>query len=516
MRDQALVEELDAAGVCAAAERVHASMVAAEVEQFYLAVHWLDLHSGEELEAQRRRSGSRALPGMERAKRSGADGTPLVEEFAAMEFGALVRMGFTAADCYIRDAANTRHRHPSLWAALGERRGRVWQARKVSRMCAAAGLTRDQARWVDAVTTPYVGSLPWGRFESLVEAKIIEADPQAAEQRRQAAALARFVRTGQSDEHGLKTLVARASAGDVIFFVAMVDRIAEILALQGDPDPVDVRRSKAVGILATPARALLMLQQAAAEEDGSAEGDSARDDSARDDSGEDEDTDGDQTDADQTDADQASTDGSGPGSGNLPASVDPKKLLPPAVLHIHLSEEVLRGQGGVARMEGVGPITVEQVREFLGSCHVQPVQVLDVAGQRPVDGYEVPERMREALHQRHPACSSPWGTNLSRRKDAEHVIPYVRPDRGGPPGQTSLANLTLLSRFPHRVKTHGRWRLRQPAPGVLQWRSPHGYWFRVDHRGTHPLGKEATPGAAPAQTWQPHVRLDVSGFAHWG
>jgi hypothetical protein len=24
---------------------------------------------------------------------------------------------------------------------------------------------------------------------------------------------------------------------------------------------------------------------------------------------------------------------------------------------------------------------------------------------------------------------------------------------------------------------------------VYLWRTPHGYWFRVDHHGTHPLGK---------------------------
>ncbi|HEX6246482.1 MAG TPA: hypothetical protein VFZ64_01310, partial [Nocardioidaceae bacterium] len=132
----------------------------------------------------------------------------------------------------------------------------------------------------------------------------------------------------------------------------------------------------------------------------------------------------------------------------------------------------------------------------------------------PVDGYEVPARMREALHLRQPACSSPWGTNLSRRKDADHVVPYLPPDRGGPPGQTGMGNLAPLSRFPHRVKTHGRWRLRQPRPGVYEWRSPHGYWWRIDHRGTHPLNREDEPGVPPAQTWESPVLLDLSGFSH--
>ena len=60
-----------------------------------------------------------------------------------------------------------------------------------------------------------------------------------------------FVSTGQCDEHGLKTLIARAEAGDVIVFVAMCDRIAELLLAEGQR-PVDVRRARASGCWATP------------------------------------------------------------------------------------------------------------------------------------------------------------------------------------------------------------------------------------------------------------------------
>jgi hypothetical protein len=475
---------------------------------------------------------------------------------------------------------NTRHRHPVLWAALEAGAARVWQAREVARRCAAAGLDLDQARWVDAVTTPYLVSLPWGRFESLLEAKIVEADPAAAEERARAAALARFVRTGQSSEFGLKTLVARAAAGDVVFFVAMVDRIAAVLLLGGDTDPVDVRRSKAIGILATPARALVMLQQAeaaaAAEADAAAAAgasDGGRDASESDDDETYDDTNDAADDTDGTTGDPAGDDSGGagesvdagaadatagtagdpaddpevvgeldvhpsendaddpapqtrpcpacdgagtvtgdpapftrPGLGGL-AGIDPKRLLPDATLYIHVSAEALRSGVGVARMEGVGPITIGQVREFLGHCHVRPVSVVDLADQRPVDGYEVPARMGEALWLRNPACVSPYGTNLGRGKDKDHVVPYLPPDTGGPPGQTSMENLALLSRFVHRVKTHGRWSLRQPSPGVYEWRTPHGYWFRVDHRGTHPLGKN------PEQH-QDHQHDDRHGERH--
>jgi hypothetical protein len=50
-----------------------------------------------------------------------------------------------------------------------------------------------------------------------------------------------------------------------------------------------------------------------------------------------------------------------------------------------------------------------------------------------------------------------------------------------------------MTRFGHRVKTHGRgFRLRQPEPGIYLWRTPHGYRFRTDHTGSHPLGRDTT------------------------
>ena len=54
-------------------------------------------------------------------------------------------------------------------------------------------------------------------------------------------------------------MIAKANAGDVIWFMATLNRIAEILRLQGDRDSADVRRSKAIGILAQPALALQLL-----------------------------------------------------------------------------------------------------------------------------------------------------------------------------------------------------------------------------------------------------------------
>jgi hypothetical protein len=112
---------------------------------------------------------------------------------------------------------------------------------------------------VDAAVARAIIGLPWARFETLLAAKIIEADPHAAEEQTKIWEAERFVRTGRSNQSGLKMLIAKANAGDVIWFMATVSRIAEILQLQGDWSSADVRRSKAIGILAQPAQALQLL-----------------------------------------------------------------------------------------------------------------------------------------------------------------------------------------------------------------------------------------------------------------
>lgn len=60
-------------------------------------------------------------------------------------------------------------------------------------------------------------------------------------------------------EDGLKTLIAQAAGGDITWFMATINRLADILSRDGDPDPVGARRAKAIGILAQPARALHLL-----------------------------------------------------------------------------------------------------------------------------------------------------------------------------------------------------------------------------------------------------------------
>ncbi len=106
----------------------------------------------------------------------------------------------------------------------------------------------------------------------------------------------------------------------------------------------------------------------------------------------------------------------------------------------------------------------------------------------PVDSYEIPDVIREHLRLRQPVDVFPYAAGGSRRTDLDHTLRYVHPDHGGPPGQTGVGKLGPLARYHHRVTTHGRWRVRQPEPGIWVWRSPEKRIFLVNATGTHELG----------------------------
>ncbi len=138
----------------------------------------------------------------------------------------------------------------------------------------------------------------------------------------------------------------------------------------------------------------------------------------------------------------------------------------------------------MARVEGIGPVTLNRLRDWLSNSRVTVKPVIDLTNQTPVDGYEIPNRVREAIHLISPVDCFPYATSTSRTGDLDHTTPYRPPDQGGPPGQTRIGNLGPLTRRHHRTKTFGRWTLNQVWPGVFVWRSPHGHHYLVDHTGT--------------------------------
>lgn len=468
--------ELDAAGTLAAAEANEHTLVTAETRRLQIAAHWADLHPGDAVTESR-------LPGTERPAQLGGDGTPTVGDFAPAELGCVLRISDGSAARLIADALDLRHRLRLIWTAAQAGQVPAYQARHIAK--ATRHLTAEQAGFVDQQLAPSLGAVSWGRLERLLEAAIYQADPKGAERAAAAAAQERFVRLGRSSEHGLKLIIARATAGDAIWFKATIDKIADILGRNGDTDPVEIRRSTAIGILAQPAQALQLLCQHQDDQwDGPAEPTEP-------------DLDADTMPVDEDEppvSDSASAEEATHRSLQItPSPFHPDKARPRAIIYVHLSVEALTAGTGIARVENVGPVLLNRLQLLLGDhCAINLKPVIDLpAGHIPVDCYEIPARLREQLQLRYPADAFPYTAAVSRKIDIDHTIPYLSPDRGGPPGQTRIGNLGPHTRYHHRVKTHSGWQVRQPEPGIWLWRSPHGWIYLVNATGTHPLGNTA-------------------------
>ena len=177
--------ELDAAATLAAAEANEHTLITAETRRLQIAAHWADLHPGDAVAESR-------LPGTEHPVRLGGDDTPTVADFAPAELGCVLRISDGSAARLIGDALDLRHRLRSIWTAAQAGQVPAYQARHIA--SATRHLTIEQAGWVDAQLAPSLGAVSWGRLQTLLEAKILQADPAGAEQQAAAATAERFVR----------------------------------------------------------------------------------------------------------------------------------------------------------------------------------------------------------------------------------------------------------------------------------------------------------------------------------
>jgi 5-methylcytosine-specific restriction endonuclease McrA len=94
-----------------------------------------------------------------------------------------------------------------------------------------------------------------------------------------------------------------------------------------------------------------------------------------------------------------------------------------------------------------------------------------------VDQHDPPDPMRDLVILRDGHCVFPGCTVDARRCDQDHTVPYVPMDEGGPPGQTSPANLACLCRRHHRLKTFTGWTYQRAGPDTYTWTNPHGLTY---------------------------------------
>ncbi|MFC5261843.1 hypothetical protein ACFPJ1_06945 [Kribbella qitaiheensis] len=172
----------------------------------------------------------------------------------------------------------------------------------------------------------------------------------------------------------------------------------------------------------------------------------------------------------------------GSGSGRKPART---------TLYVHITDQTLFAGGGITRVERFGPVLATRLEELLGHDQIVVKPVIDLNKKISVDAYEIPRRIREHIKLTHPVEQFPYGTaETTNSTDLDHIQPYNF-NANRPPRQTSTTNLTPLRRYSHRVKTHGHWTVHRLHDGALQWTTKHGFKFRVDHTGTHPVTDDA-------------------------
>lgn len=129
-----------------------------------------------------------------------------------------------------------------------------------------------------------------------------------------------------------------------------------------------------------------------------------------------------------------------------PATRRPKRTV---LLHLHLSEAAVTGWVE----EGRNPVTADTIRDWCGRPGVQVVvkPVIDLNTDIAVDGYEIPDRIRDHVTLRDRTCVFPYCTRPARTADIDHIESY---DPHGPPGQTATDKVAPKCRTHHRLKTH--------------------------------------------------------------
>ena len=460
------IDELDAGGTLAALESGVRRRRGAEVDDLFLVAHWADLHSTDPRLDPRPGPGLPRPPGGDRLDRVGGEGTPRVRELSLCELGIARGVHTLAARAVTADVLDLRHRLPQTWARVVALECEPWLARKVASL--SRHLSVEVVHLVDTAVAAAIGGQAPARVIAIAEAKVIEADRAAHQERVLREQYRRQVVLTRTDEVGLRCVVARVTAGDAAWVDATLTRVTEILAARPEHDgaSVDLLRSVAFGWLARPADLLTLLLEST--ETPAAVGAEPADPET-----------GDEPPHEPCRAVAL------PGDLlDALSTLDPAQLRPRAKLYVHVHEATLSGMPGVARVEDLGPHLLAQVRDLLAHTHVHLQPVIDVHQAISVNSYDHPEGLKERIHLLRPGDAFPHASRISRNVDLDHPVPY---QPTGPPGQTHTHTSQPLGRTSHRAKTHLDYRCTPLPTGETVWQTPHGRHRLVDCHGTHLL-----------------------------
>ena len=414
----------------AAANRAQADLMTA-------AVTWADQHPPESIDE----AATWITPGGDTGLTLAGEGAPLVAEFCIAEFALAIGRSNDGGRALVAAAVELKYRLPRVWARVHSGDLEAWRARRIAEE--TFGLSKEAAAFVDAQVAPFAHRIGIAALERLIAEAIARFMPdQAAEDARRAADTRHFTIDHQQVSFGGTSQISgELDLADALDLDAAVAKGAHELLVLGSTDSLDVRRSIAAGQLA---RNQLALDLDAGRDRG--------------------------------------------GVSELTSRRRPKPRQ--VVLHVHLSETAITGNSGsleLARVENQRRIlTADQIRTWCANPDAEVIvkPVIDLNEHIHVEGYEVPDRLREQVMLRDHTCVFPWCTRSARKMDADHVIPYAEG------GTTSSDNIAPLCRRHHRLKTHSAWTYTMLEPGSFLWSSPHGYQFLRDHHGTLDVSRD--------------------------
>lgn len=135
-----------------------------------------------------------------------------------------------------------------------------------------------------------------------------------------------------------------------------------------------------------------------------------------------------------------------------------------------------------AELAGYGPICACVARRLAAEGTWRRLVTDPVTGALLDYGrttYRPPQELVDFVTARDQTCRAPGCQQPAHRCQIDHTTPF-------PVGPTSEGNTGPFCLRHHNLKTHGKWRIEQPAPGVFVWNSPSGHAYP---RGPEQVGQ---------------------------
>jgi len=437
------VDPVTPTAMLACVRTTRAELLSGEARLMVLATEWADAHPAliedPEPHAAEPVDPAPGDPAEEWAREFDEErGIPEWSWKATASFASALGRSTSSGDALIRDALVLRHRLPHTWRRVVACELEAWRARRIAQ--AVLGAPDDVCDHLDTTLAGLAHQVGPVTLARLLDEAMLRLHPEEREIA-QLEALDRRHATLHEDsitDAGIADMSLRGDWKDLHDFDQALSEVAAALASADEAagryvESLDVRRSRAVGVLADPTSAAALLQ-------------------AR------------------------------------PAPRPRKRAL----LVVHVSEDALRGVDPVVRCETLDRAVLDQLaRDWCGrtDTHLTVQPVIDLRDHESTEAYEIRGRLAERTHLLLPTCVFPWCTRPARECDHDHRVPF------DVDGASCDCNIAPLCRRHHRLKTSAGWRYTRVETGVFLWSEPHGQQFLRDRTGTRDVTPADRPVA---------------------